>query len=216
MNRDETIALFERCEAARAAAKQAALDEGKEEDEARVIGHEAAKAIWNGWAEELLAERAAMEADGLWAMEKKPLGPIEPQNDKTCSWMAEAKVDFSCIHFLVMGAEGTEIETGELNKESLSENMPVKLIFVEDSIVGFRGFKFPSEADFTSTTFSGNADFRRVIFTSGANFKEAMFKGYVSYENGAFSGYTSFHRATFSDDAEFSSTIFRLKTQSLH
>ncbi len=39
MNRDETIALFERCEAMRAA-KKAALAEGKSEDEARNIAHE--------------------------------------------------------------------------------------------------------------------------------------------------------------------------------
>jgi hypothetical protein len=43
MTRDETIALWQKCEDARAAAQA----EGKSEDEA----HEAAKAIWNSVGE---------------------------------------------------------------------------------------------------------------------------------------------------------------------
>lgn len=50
MTRDETIALFQKCEQARADA----LAAGKPKEEA----HEAAKAIWNDWADELLAASA--------------------------------------------------------------------------------------------------------------------------------------------------------------
>ncbi|MEM7620742.1 MAG: hypothetical protein AAF228_09840 [Pseudomonadota bacterium] len=52
MNQDETIAHFNKCEAAR----KAALDDGKSEDEA----HEAAKAVWNAWADDLLAQKIAI------------------------------------------------------------------------------------------------------------------------------------------------------------
>lgn len=57
MNQRETIALFEQCEAAR----RSALERGDDEDKA----HEAAKAVWNAWAEKLLAERGAEKARQL-------------------------------------------------------------------------------------------------------------------------------------------------------
>ncbi len=61
MTRDETVALFLECEAKRAAARAAALGEGKERT-SEEHSREAAKAHWNAWAEGLLAERKAMEA----------------------------------------------------------------------------------------------------------------------------------------------------------
>ncbi len=67
MTRDETVALFLECEAKRGEARAAALAEGKSEAGAEDTAHEAAKAHWNAWAEGLLAERKAMEADGRWA-----------------------------------------------------------------------------------------------------------------------------------------------------
>ena len=66
MTRDETVALFLECEAKRAEARTAALAEGKSEDEADELAHEAAKAHWNAWADAMLAERKALETDGRW------------------------------------------------------------------------------------------------------------------------------------------------------
>lgn len=54
----------------RAEVQAAALAEGKSEDDAREIAHEAAEAHWNAWAEAMLAERKAMEADGRWDASK--------------------------------------------------------------------------------------------------------------------------------------------------
>ena len=61
MTRDETVALFLECEAKRAEVRDAALAEGKSEEEARDIAHEAAKEHWNAWAEDMLAKRKALE-----------------------------------------------------------------------------------------------------------------------------------------------------------
>ena len=52
MTRDETVALFLECEAKRAAA----LAAGEPDDKA----HEAAKAIWNAWAQPLVEQRKAL------------------------------------------------------------------------------------------------------------------------------------------------------------
>ena len=50
MDRDQTVALF-------------------------LEGREA----WNAWAEARLAERKAMEADGRWSAEKRPVGQPRSQ-----------------------------------------------------------------------------------------------------------------------------------------
>jgi hypothetical protein len=56
MTRDETIALWQECEDARAAA----LAEGRSDDEA----NEEAKAIWNEWADNMCAIRHQLECAG--------------------------------------------------------------------------------------------------------------------------------------------------------
>ena len=68
MTRDETLALFLECEAKRSQVRAAALAEGRNEDEAREIAHEAAKAHWNAWADRMLTEKKALEIAGDWAV----------------------------------------------------------------------------------------------------------------------------------------------------
>jgi hypothetical protein len=219
MNRDETIALFERCEAARAAAKKAALAEGRSADEARYIAYEAAGAVWNGeWAEPLLAEREAMEANGRWAAEQDWRGDLKPQNNETRVWMARAIADFNRMHFLVRGAEGTKVNAGEVKQDSAPEEPPLKTLSAEDNI-DFSGFKFPGVADFVSATFSdaawfesatfsGRADFARAAFSGDAEFVSATFSGVADFESTTFSGTVDFQSATFSDAAWFKSATF--------
>ena len=72
--RERTVERFLECEAKRAEARAAALAEGKSEDEARKIAHEAAKQHWNAWAEDMLAKRKALEEPGAWAAERRPSG----------------------------------------------------------------------------------------------------------------------------------------------
>src|SRR5258706_10536075 len=137
MTRDETVAVLGTCEAKRSEARGA----GKSEDEA----HEAATAHWNAWAEPLLTERKAMEADGRWVAERQhPQGPVEPRNDETRAWMNAALVDLSRCLFLVEGAEGTEETPGqEDDAEALAP--PLRSIAIDDNKIDFRGFVFPGD-----------------------------------------------------------------------
>ena len=92
MTRDETVALFEACEAKRAAE----LAEGLSED----LAHEWAKEHWNAWAADMLTKKKALEEAGLWkASRENPLAPEKGENAKTQAWLAEAAADFSSCHF---------------------------------------------------------------------------------------------------------------------
>ncbi len=157
MTRDETIALFLECEGKRRDARAAALAEGKAADEAGSIAHEAAKAHWNAWAEPLLAERKAMEANGRWAAEKKSWGSLEPKNAETSAWMEKAAAAFSRCLFLSRGVEGTKEAAGE-EQEDTGGEAPVKSIPLEGSGANFSGFIFPGDAWFGSATFTGDAE----------------------------------------------------------
>ena len=56
------------------------------------------KEAWNAWAEQMLAERKAMEADGRWSAEQDAFGDLIPNNDETLAWMDGASADFSRCH----------------------------------------------------------------------------------------------------------------------
>ena len=94
-------------------ARAAALAEGKSEDEARDIAHEAAKAHWNAWAEPLLAERKAMEEDGRWVGRENSWELGKPRTRKRKPGMEKAAADFSRCLFLLRGVEGTKETAGE-------------------------------------------------------------------------------------------------------
>ena len=91
MTRDETIALFQRCEEARAQA----LNAGKGVDEA----HEQAKGVWNSWAEVQLAARRELETQGKWhLLERRIEGReywIARHNREMQSWLLKSRADFS-------------------------------------------------------------------------------------------------------------------------
>ena len=88
MTRDETVALFLECEAKRAEARAAALAKGKDEHDAENTAHQAAKAHWNGWAQTMLDERKAMEADGRWS-----------RKSTISDWLWRAATNFNSCHF---------------------------------------------------------------------------------------------------------------------
>jgi Pentapeptide repeats (9 copies) len=206
MTRDETIALFEACEAKRAEARAAALAEGKDEDEARSIAHEAAKARWNAWAEPLLAERKAMETDGRWAAEKALWGSLEPQNAETRAWLEKAAADFSRCLFLALGAG--EAKEGEEATEGTGGEPPAKSIQLEGDSANFSGFIFPGDAGFESAAFYGYARFGNATFSGGTTFANATFSSYAGFDSATFSGNTGFGSATFSGHAGFGNATF--------
>ncbi|MGO9485308.1 MAG: pentapeptide repeat-containing protein [Rhodomicrobium sp.] len=205
MTRDETIALFLECEAARAAKQAAALGEGKAEHAAERIAHEAAKAHWNAWAEALLAKRKAMEADGRWFAYKDWKGDLEAKNEETRAWMEAATADFSRCLFLVRGVEGTKETAGEVEKAPRASEDEVKSIQLESSTANFEGFIFPGNASFYRATFKANAWFYRATFNGAAWFARATFKGNAWFDSATFNGAAWFARATFKGNAWFDS-----------
>jgi uncharacterized protein YjbI with pentapeptide repeats len=185
MNQDETIALFERCEAAR----NAAIEEGKSESEA----HEAAKSVWNHWAEGMLARRKALESCGKWQARKVKPGYrkslFEPLNEETRLWMDGAKADFSRLDLRTRDF-GRSIQPGT-STPGLQLASPGKSILVKGDRIAFDGFIFP-----------GLADFYRTSFFRIAGFDGAAFLGAAEFWGAAFSS-AGFHQARFSSDARF-------------
>ncbi len=209
MTRDETVALFEACEAKRREARAAALAEGKDEGGANAAGRGAAKAHWNAWAEGLLAERKAMESDGRWAAKEVWSGGLKPKNVEIQSWMDKAAADFSGCLFLV---------AGEVEQRIPSHEPPAKLIQLEGDYADFTGYIFPGKSSFVGATFSGNvifqcifssaAHFVRVAFASATYFGSTSFSELSFFNGAAFSGVADFHSATFTGPADFESAAF--------
>jgi hypothetical protein len=210
MNRDETIALFERCEAARTEA----LAAGKDEDEA----HEAAKAVWNAEFEPLLAERKRLEEAGEWAAEINVLGQLEGRNDQTEDWLKRALVDFSRCRFVpspsLQGADApkqsSDNQDAELDRHGADAPRDDEEISIPlaGGNIDFRGFVFPGHARFASATFSGDARFADATFTGPASFDGATFSGDASFYGATFAGPASFDGAAFSGSAWFDSATF--------
>ena len=93
MTRDETVALWKRCEEARAKA----LSEGEPYEKA----HQEARYIWNQWSEGQIRKRELLTSARkfkLGKFEYVSLGFLAPEtlaeNDATARWLEETRVDF--------------------------------------------------------------------------------------------------------------------------
>jgi len=158
-------------------------------------GHEA----WNGWANGMLALKAALEAAGEWAVKpgySRPRGPgsdfvpPEGKNEATRVWLALASAVFS-----------TEV---------------LKHRF--ETVVTFRRFVFPGNACFERSTFSAavfkHATFGGVVWFNGATFggealfNDTTFGGAAWFHGATFGGYVEFYGATFGGTAWFNGTTF--------
>jgi hypothetical protein len=97
MTRDETVALWQKCESAHVAA----ITEGKSADEA----HEKAKGIWNAWAHEMLCERTTLEKLGdfkikrMWHRPGQKWEPSASGNISSNAWFLKSTADFSEFTF---------------------------------------------------------------------------------------------------------------------
>jgi hypothetical protein len=205
MTRDETVALFLECEAKRVEARAAALAAGKDEYGADTTAHEAAKAHWNAWAEPLVAERNAMQAEGRWAVEKHPWG-LESKSAETQAWFKKANADFSRCLFLLQ--EVVKEAAGEDKVANPEGEPPVKTIELEGKAIRFGGFVFPGDAGFRSAIFSGDAYFENATISGNTGFPSANFGGTAYFISANFSGDADFESAIFSGDAVFHSVAF--------
>ena len=208
MTRDETVALFLECEAKRGAARATALGEGKSENAADGIAHEAAKAHWNAWAEGLLNERKVMEADGRWAAEKMPRESFELKTPEAQAWMRKAAANFSRCLFLLRGVEGTQKTAGVEKNDDAEDGPPVIMIELAGKVLSFDGFVFPGYANFGSAQFTGDAAFSDAQFTGSAHFHSAKFAGGAYFKSAQFTGNAHFESAQFTRDAHFRSAQF--------
>lgn len=185
MTRDETIALFEKCEAAR----KRALDAGALSEEA----HEKAKAIWNDWANDLLARKKKFEAG---------------------EWESAARADFSDIRLVARDASTTDKTNGHPatvspTQEEDAGSETANSILATVTAIRFDGYIFPGDALFGIATFRGTVNFGSATFRGDADFDSTTFRGNTSFRSATFRGATNFGSATFRGNTHFDSTTFR-------
>jgi hypothetical protein len=193
MTRDETLELFNKCNAACAET----MATGASVDKA----HEAAKAVWNAWAASQLAARRKIEVDGKWELLERRLETrrqwFQRHNQAMQAWLVDARADFA----------GCKIVLGEQTRE----RSPT--LFVSGPWIDFRKFIFPGEADFTEAelaglTFFDEANFEgpawfRGLESNDVDFNWAIFAQQVSFLQATFSGAGHFYHAHFMKSADF-------------
>jgi hypothetical protein len=215
MTRDETIALWETCEAARAAA----IAEGKSEDDA----HKPAKAIWNAWANEMLAERKALERSGTFQLTKlvPRAGWIAPptiaQNTVSNDWLSRSTTNFSeftfsgfanFTGFIFPGNAlfGYSELLGHHQRPSRDTIFERQARFFDSAFwldASFDRVKFQDQARFVSVIFHGNTRFAEVIFKEPVLFFYTKFKSEVWFGQSKFLSFTGFGDCEFSKRSGF-------------
>ena len=183
MTRDETIALWLKCEDARAAA----LADGKSDHES----HAAAVVIWNVWADDLITTRQELEKAARFKTEmitrrrwhgwlpNDGVGAIFPGNKDTADWHDKAKIDFSSFEFA--------------------------------HAANFQNFHFPGETIFARSTFKEHCSFENTVFFHSTNFMHANFKQIIKFEGARFKSLTLFEMANFDKDTYFNNVTFEYK-----
>ena len=219
MRRDETLALFGACEAAREVARAAAAQTGKSAGECEEAAHEAAKAQWNGWAAEMLTRRQALEAAGVFKVKSsESWEPAMGENAETQEWLEAAVTDFSFVRFecvqVLCEAEGGARQggpkrsrhTNPLRRRLADADERVVPVSATGPQVRFDGFWFPSDALFESVDFCGDACFRNTVISGLAKFPATDFEGEALFDGAAISGDALFDSATFLASASFENT----------
>jgi hypothetical protein len=191
MTRDETIALFLECEAKRAEARKAALDQGKSENEAKEIAHEAAKAHWNAWAQEMLDEKKALESANLFLMSSETQEDLFEYggNKETEYWLSRSAARFSRYNFK--------------NDKSDNDNS------IFENYLRFSGYIFPGYTDFSNCKFNDYTIFSGSIFCNNVSFGWAVFYKGVRFSKCIFNGVTVFEICEFKNAARFEETNFK-------
>lgn len=186
MNQEQTLELWGRCEKARTAARA----DGKSEDEA----HAAATAVWNAWAEPLIASRKELDKAGVWAEASAAIFSTETRR-------RSFNPDFDCRGWNFPGDarfEHAAFTTGvRFDAATLSGD------------AGFHGATFSGDASFLGAIFRGNARFDGTTFTGDARFEKTTFTGYARFDGVIFTRDTWFVDATFTGGARFGGSTFK-------
>jgi uncharacterized protein YjbI with pentapeptide repeats len=208
MNQDETVELFGACEKVRIEAKAEALAKGQAEEQARAAAHDAARALWNDWANKRLAESERLKENGLWDAHRQSLGPLEARNDETRQWLDAAKVDFSGLRFMMsLDADEIRLDLGDVNSRPATWE-PIQAIAHENADIDLSGFIFPGNADFDETQFTGHVHFAGARFAGDVTFRDAQFSRESGFEHAVFLARARFSEAQFFEKAWFRGASF--------
>ena len=178
MTRDETIALWQRCEDERAGA----LADGKSEDEA----HEAAKSIWNAWAGRMLEARRALEASCQFIAKKNDkyddfvAAETVSSDPATLAWMQAAMVDFGGFVFEEQADFRGFVFPGQAFFGDSGHNR---------TAAGRCPTTFAAGARFSEAIFHMDAVFGWSEFNQSGGFRDAEFRGIARFNECKFTGH---------------------------
>jgi hypothetical protein len=196
MNRDQTIALWLECEAA----GRAALIQGKSPGAA----HDAARRVWNSWAERLLKER--MESGGdSWGSDRFLEGSLLKRSDEEREWRLAAAADFSSFSFAATETIPIASNARTLPYRALLGRQGHFRTFETD----FTGFIFPGRVAFENAQFERSTSFGVARFHDGATFEKAAFHKGAFFGGAEFQGWAWFGETQFFAEAQFWGAQFR-------
>ena len=194
---ERAYALFTACEEAR-----------------KTGGHEAAKKVWNAWAESLVKERAKLIVDGNWEASSdyvEALGMLGEvgENDESIDFLRRAEINASHFIFIAKDFSGeNKDEVEKKTKEVVSEFFKIIRKTIHSEALNLNEFVFPGNASFESATFTGTAYFDSATFAGAVYFVKVIFKDDVSFNSVTFTGDASFEGATFTGKADFNRAMF--------
>ena len=201
MTRDETIALWNKCEEARAKA----LAEGKPFDEA----HEQARNIWNSWAQPLKERRLELEHRRTlsYRSDQAPdiIAPRKiPDNEDSAAFHHDAVADFSGHEFSDIVDFNGFIFPGDLilgenhkqrSRKSGSCVFTKYVCFNHCEVMGdfnFRRVQCLANIGFTRACFRGDANFAKSIFHKAVWFRDVVFHKEIWFGQTQFQSYCDF------------------------
>ena len=196
MTRDETIALWQRCEDARTAV----LAEGKPQEAAC----DTAKSIWNEWAEPLVGKRRILESRGLLTFKKYHSEEFITDwklynTEEGRLFHEESRCEFSGYEFKNYTDFGGFVFPGD----AWFGRLPTYIVGSERS-----GSTFDTYCTFYRAIFFGDARFDRVLFRKPAGFQYAKFLGDVGFDHASFSNSALFSSAEFHKETWFGMVAF--------
>jgi len=185
MTRDETIALWEKCQLAR----EAAIADGK----SQVDAHQAAKTIWNAWASPLIAERLAIENKGL--LHSKNLF----YEDFIVDWKKYEHQEAKNFYNLARCHFSEYVFSDNANFSGFLFPGDAWFGRVRQGVLGREWMPaiFETNTFFTRAVFYGDARFDRVVFNGHAGFEAAHFLSDAGFGQVQFNDVARFHSARF-------------------
>jgi len=161
--------------------------------------------VWNAWAIEQLARRAALEVSSEFILRRNnDYGYIAAEkfggNTPTLAWLEAARVDFAGFIFETRPNFGGFIFPGQSwfgeSTYARQERKPRTVA------------SFPAGARFSQAVFHLDAVFDRVEFVQIAGFREVEFRGIARFDDCKFKDSAWFLGATFLDEVWFGQSGF--------